>query len=325
MKFSRITVAPGTAASRTFEFEPNVAIVAESPEDSERLVRAFSDLYLGIEREYQIFATIDEIEFEMTSDMVPLVGERLDGEFSVVDLATPAEIDPDDANPDQVESTVARAALETLGAASPTLDLTHFDRAALTIDRSRREILNAAHTSSQRRTGLLQVFARRNRHDSLDANDAAVQRLERFDMVLADRRRQVSAHDEPSPSEMERAAAALRELASTRSGGMAPEMVATQDAATIERETAQWVAQQHDRLITPEVAEICTLHALGVGVLGSVPVVIDLRRVDGLLPGGDAMRWAARLHSDELQFIVLVADEDRRSWAESAFQSSSAA
>lgn len=324
MRLSRVIVESGTADSRTFEFGANFSVIVESPADAERLVAVFRNLYLGSKRGCQIFATIDDVEFEITNDMVPLVGQRLAGEFGVLDLALPPAITTNPTDIRDVQATVARAALETVGATRPTLDLARLDEAAVAVDQYRDPLANDPHAAYLRRTGLLQLFSRRPGRESLDPNDPAVQQLARFDQVLADRRRQVSSSSPPLPEEFEHATTSLRELVSARTGGTPLEMVATMSTEAIERDVAQWVGQQHDRQVTPMVTDACERHAEGIDVLGSIPIVLDLRRIDGLPPGGDAVRSAARLYGEDLQFIVLVADDDSRRWVENTFVSSPA-
>ena len=319
MRVSRVVVESGTTSARTFEFNSNLSVINEPLLDAERLLAVFRNLYLGIKRGSAIFATIDGVEFEITSDMTPLVGQRLGGQFAIVDLASPPEIKTDPTDIRDVQAVVARAALETVGATCPTLDVARLDQAATAVDRYRDPLANDAHAAYLRRTGLLQLFSRRSGNELLDANDPAVQQLARFDKVLADRRRQVSSSTAPLPSEFAHATQTLRELVTARMGGIPADMAAKMSPEAVQRDVAQWVLQQHDRQITPIVAEICARHAEGIDVLGSVPIVLDLRRVDGLPPGGDAMRWAARLHSESLQFIVLVSNDDSRRWVESTF------
>ncbi len=324
MRISRVIVGSGTGDSSEFEFSSNLSVITEQPADAERLLSVFRNLYLGIKGGCQIFATVDGVEFEMTDEMIPLVGARMDGQFAVVDLALPPEISTDPTDIRDVQAVVARAALETVGAIRPTLDTAHLDKATLAVDRLREPLANDAHAAYLRRAGFLQLFARRSGRQLLDPNDPVVRELASFDTVLENRRRQISSSGEPLPSEVAHATDALRELMSARIGGAAPETVAQMTPEAVEQDLAQWVVQQHDRQVTPVVAEICARHAEGIDVLGSVPIVIDLRRLEGLPPGGDAMRWAARLHSDELQFVVLVSDDDSRRWVESAFISSPA-
>lgn len=321
MRISRVIVEAGTPNARTFEFGSNLSVLTESPADAERLLAVFRNLYLGIKRSCQIFVTIDGIEFEITSEMALLAGQRFDGRFSVLDLALPTEIGADPTDIRYVHAMVARAALETVGATCPTLDLARLDQAALAVDRNRGPLVDDTHASQLRRTGLRQLFSRRSNHESLDPKDSAVRQLARFERVLSDRRRQVSSSTAPLPSEFALATDTLRELVSARRGGIPPEVAAAMTPEAVERDVAQWVVQQHDRQMTPIVAQTCARHAEGIDVLGAVPIVIDLRKVAGLPPGGDAMRWAARLHGEKLQFIALVSDDDSRHWVESAFVS----
>lgn len=324
MKISRVVVESGSDGVRTFAFGPGLTVLSESPADAERLLAVFRNLYLGIKRGCQIFATIDDVEFEVTNDMVPLMGQRMAGQFGVIDLALPQPIATNPTDIRDVQSVVARAALETVGAIPATLDLERLDQAMLAVDQYRDPLANDAHAAYLRRTGLLQLFSRRSGQDLLDSNDPAVRQLARFDQVLISRRRQLGSSSPPLPEEFEEATVALRELVSARMGGIPPAMAAAMSPEAIERDVAQWVVQQHDRQVTPVVAELCSQHATGIDVLGPIPMVLDLRRIDGLPPGGDAMRWAARHHGERLQFIVLVGDDDTRRWVETTFASSNA-
>ena len=318
MKASRVIVASGTTAAQTFVCDPELAIIAESPEEADRLVTVFRNLFLGVKRGSQVFATIDDIEFEMTNDMMPLVGQRLARQFDVVDLALPPVISAESTDARDLHAAVARAALETSGAIVPTLDLERIDQATVAVDRAREPLAQAAHAAFLRRTGIFQLFSRRSGRDLLDPNNPTVSQLARFDQVLADRRRQITAEADPLPYESANATAMLRELVSSRMGGLASESAAAMTPEAIERDVAHWVAQQHDRQMTPLLAEICARHAKGIDVLGPIPVILDLRRVHGLPPGGDAIRWAARSYGDDLQFIVLVSNDENRRWIESA-------
>lgn len=324
MRISRVEVESGNGSTNDYAFGPELAVVSGSPAETERILVAFRNLYMGVKRGCQLFATVNDVEFEITSDMVPLIGQRLGGQFHVIDLALPPAISTDPTDIRDVQAVVARAALETVGAVPATLDLARLDQAAVAVDQYRDPFANDAHAAYLRRTGLLQLFSRRSQRVLLNSDDPAVLQLSRFDQVLTDRRRQLSSSTPPLPAEFAHATDALRELVSARMGGMPSEVAATMTPEAVERDVAQWVAQQHDRLITPIVAELCDRHAAGIDVLGPIPIVLDLRRVEGLPPGGDAMRWAARQHGGELQFIVLVGDGDNRRWIETTFESSNA-
>lgn len=322
MRISRVVVEPGTATSRTFAFESDLAVISESPSQTERLIVVFRDLYLGIKSECQIFACIDDVEFEITSDMVSLIGQRLAGRFSVVDLALPPPIKNDPTDIRDVQSVVARAALETVGAIPPTLDVERLDQAALAVDQRLDPLAENAHAAHLRRTGLLQLFSRRSGRDLLDRGDPTVQQLLSFNRVLAARRGQVSSNSAPSTEELANATESLRALVSARIGGLPPEMAAQMTTAAMEQDMAHWVLQQHDRQMSPIVAEKCARHAEGIEVLGPVPLVIDLSRVEGLPPGSDSLRWASRQHGADLQFIVIVGNDNKRSGVEGLFASS---
>lgn len=324
MRISRIVIASGTAPPRTFAFDPKVATVFESPADAERLLAALRNLYLGTKRNCQIFATIDGVEFEITNDMAPLIGQRLNREFGVVDLAVPAPMTADPTDIRDVQSVVARAALETIGTLPATLDLSRIDQASTAVERHIKPLASDAHAAYLKRTGLLQLFSRRNGRKALDLADPTVKQLTSFEQVLTDRRRQVSSSSPPTPREINHATDTLRILMSARMGGIPPSMASSMSPEAVEREVAQWVTRQHDRQLSPVLAELCSRHARGVDVLGSIPIVIDLRRVEGLPPGGDSMRWASRQHGDQLQFIMLVADKDKCRWVERAFDASQA-
>lgn len=321
MRISRIEVESGSSGTHTFVLDPRATTVDEPPTDTERLLSVFRNLYLGIKRRCRIFAAIDDVEFEVTDDMVSLIGQRLAGEFRVLDLALPPLIATDPTDIRDVQAVVARAALETVGAVPPTLDLERIDQAMLAVDRYRDPLANDAHATYLRNTGLLQLFSRRSGRELLDPDDPVVAQLARFDEALIDRRRQIGSSAPPLPDEFERATSTLRELVSARMGGIPSEVAATMSPAAIESDVAQWVAQQHDRQVTPIVAERLSRHAEGIPVIGPIPVVLDLRRVQGFPPGGDAMRWAAREHADQLQFIVLVGSAESRRWIESTVAS----
>lgn len=320
MRITRVVVESGTAPPRVFALDPNVAIVFESPTDAERLLTVFRNLYLGIKRNCQIFASIDEVEFEVTNDMIPLIGQRLGQRFGLVDLALPPPIATEPTDVRDVQAVVARAALETIGAIPATLDLERLDQGMAAVDQYLDPLANDAHAAYLKRTGLLQLFSRRTGRDLLDDNDPAVKQLKGFDQALAGRRRQISSSSAPTPDEFAHATESLRVLVSARMGGIPPDMAASMTNEAVERDVAHWVAQQHDRQIGPIVAERCARHAEGIDVLGSIPIVIDTRRVDGLPPGGDSMRWASRQHGDDLQFIVLAADDDQRRWVDRALE-----
>lgn len=324
MKISRVEVESPNGTTSQHAFGPELAVISESPAETERILAVFRNLYMGVKRGCRLFAIVDDVEFEITSDMVPLIGQRLDGQFHVIDLALPPAINTDPTDIRDVQAVVARAALETVGATSATLDLVRLDQAVAAVDRYREPFANDAHTAYLRRTGLLQLFSRRSQRALLDSDDPAVLQLSRFDQVLTDRRHHISSSTPPRPADVAHATDTLRELVSARMGGMPPETAATMTPEAVERDVAQWVAQQHDRMITPIVAELCDRHAAGIDVLGPIPIVLDLRRVEGLLPGDDAIRWAARQHSGDLQFIVLVGNSDNRRWIESTFESSNA-
>lgn len=322
MRISRVEVESGLGTTKTHAFGSDVAAINESPADTERLLAVFRNLFLGLKRGCQVFAVIDDVEIEVTNDMVPLIGQRLGGQFSVIDLALPPTTSGESIDIRDVQAVVARAALETVGSIPATLDLARLDQAAIGVDHYRVPLADLAHTAHLRRTGLLQLFSRRSGRDRLNADDPAVLQLSRFEQTLTDRRRQISASAPPLPEEFSRATDVLRELVSARMGGMSEEMAATMSPEAVERDVMQWVAQQHDRMITPVVAEACERHAAGIDVLGPIPMVIDMRRVEGLPPGGDALRWAARRHANDLQFIVLVGGGDNRRWIENTFESS---
>lgn len=322
MRISRIEVESPTGEARTFALHPQATTFDESPTDTERLLSVFRNLYLGIKRRCRIFAVIDNVELEITDEMVPLIGQRLAGEFRVLDLAVPPPIATDPTDIRDVQAVVARAALETLGVVLPTLDAERIDQAVLAVDRYRDPLANDAHASYLRTTGLLQLFSRRSGRELLDPEDPVVARLARFDDTLTDRRRQISSSAPPLPDEVERATGTLRELVSARMGGIPPENAATMSQEAVESDIAQWVIQQHDRQLTPIITESLSRHAEGIHVVGSIPVVLDLRRVQGFPPGGDAIRWASREHGDELQFIVLVGSPESRLWIENTVASS---
>lgn len=325
MRISRVVVAPGTAASRTFVFEPDLAVISETPAETERLLAAFQNLYLGSRHDSQIFATIDGVEFEISSGMMPLIGERLGGQFGILDLAVPPSIATNPTDLRDAQSVVARAALEIVGAIPATLNLERIDQAAFAVDRHLDQFANAAHAAHLQRAGVRQLFSRRAGRDILDPGDPAVGHLIALEQTLAQHRRNIDANATPSPDDHTTAREALRVLVSVRIGGLPPEMAAAMTTDAIEQDVMQWVVQQHDRQVAPIVAEVCSRHAAGIDVLGPIPAVIDLRGIEGLPPARDSMRWAARQHGERLQFIVLVSDDDTRRWIEGTFASSEAA
>lgn len=324
MRISRVEIESGFGTTRSHEFARYVAAVSESPADTERLLAVFRNLYLGLKRGSKIFAVVDDIEIEVTNDMLPLIGQRLGGQFNIVDLALPPTTENEPVDIRDVQAVVARAALETVGAIPATLDLARLEQAAVGIDQYRDPLADLAHTAHLRRSGLRQLFSRRSGRELLESDDPTVLQLSRLQQTLTHRRRQLSASAAPLPQEFSHATNVLRELVSARTGGMPEDMAASMSPEAIERDVMQWVAQQHDRMITPVVAEACERHAVGIDVLGSIPMVIDMRRVEGLPPGSDALRWAARRHADNLQFIVLVGGSDNRRWIETTFDSSPA-
>lgn len=322
MKVSRVVVGGASKASQTFACDPSLVVISTSTVNAERLLAAFRNLYRGIDHDCQIYVSIDGVEFPVTKAMTPLIGERLDGRFDVLDLTHPTPISPGATDIRDVQALVARAALEITGRVSHILDLERIDQTVLAIDRYRNPLSADSPMPHSSNTGLLQLFSRRTGQEFLDADDPAVKQLARFDAVLAARRRQIASSDGPRPDEFAMAVDMLRELVSARPGGVPRDSAATMSTDAVQRDIVQWTAQQHDRQMTPMIAETCARHAEGVSVLGPIPIVLDMRRIEGLPPGGDAIRWASRQHGEALQFIVLVDDDDARRWIERTFDPS---
>lgn len=320
MRVSRIHVESSTAGSQSYAFDSQLGLVSGSPTENERFLAVFRNLFLGIKRQSTIFVKVEDIEIELSADMVPLIGERLAGEFEIIDLALSPAIRTDPTDIRDVQAVVARAALETVGVLAPTLDLERIDQAILAVDRYRDPLANDAHAAYLRRTGLLQLFSRRSGRDLLDPDDPVVRQLDQFDDVLANRRRQVASSSSALPQEASAATTVIRDLVSTRLGGIPPEMAAEMNNQAAERDISQWVAQQHDRQITPVLDAACERHAAGIPPLGSMPLVLDMRRVEGLPPGGDALLRAVDRFGDDLQVIAVGASDDVGAWLRDLFR-----
>lgn len=321
MQITRIEYPSDSGEPHCFVLDPRVAVVDASPSTTERLVSIVRDLYRGTKPEGRVFATIDGIEFEVNSDMVPLIGQRLDGAFDIIDLATAPDLPPDRPTTEAVHGAVARAALETVGAIPPTLDTRQLDLAAAAVDRSRDPLAEAAHSAYLQRGGLRLLFSRRSGRQLLDPNDPVVAQLARFDQVIADRRAQVSDDSPPQTDHVDRATDVMRELLSARPSGRSPETLNSLSSEAVANEIGLWMAQRHDRAVTPLLAERLERHAAGIDVVGSIPVVLDLRRVAHVLPGRDALRRSVQSRSDDLQFIALTGTGGARRWVEEALGS----
>ncbi len=286
MRFSRVLVEP-TEASRCVQFDPDVAVVDASAADTERIASVFRDLFLGVEPDGRVFATIDNVEFEIIDEMVPLIGSRLGGRVRVIDPTIPTTL-ARDASMADLRAAAVRAALETLSVQPPRLDLDGIDRALTTTAR---------------------------RLEGPEAHEVA-----RFEGVLSDRRRQLAGATPALPEEYARASMMLRVELATTLGPAAdgdPRRIAMMSARGVANTARRWLAAVHDQKVGPIIKRQIEIHAGGVDVLGSIPAVIDLRGVQGTPPGAQALATALANHRRRVQFIVLPGDEANRDWIES--------
>ena len=316
MRFSRIIVE-SEGVSRRFAFEPDISVIDVSSADAERIASVVRNLFLGIKRNCQIFATIDGVEFEITDEMVPLIGQRFASTFQILDTATPPKLSATATEWPDVQASAIRAALETTDAILPTLDVDRLDRALAAVDHHREPLAANAHRQHLKRSGLMQLFSRRNGRHLLDPSDPAVHQLARLDSVLTDRRRQVSTGTSPFPDEYARASLALRDLLSTTLGEAAngdQRAIASMSAESVAATGRAWLNAHHERQVTPGIKAQLNAHASGVDVLGAIPAVIDLRNVEGRPPAADMLRTAVANHRRRLQFIMLPGDEGSQRW-----------
>ena len=287
MRFSRV-VSGSDESQESDHFDPDVAVVDERAEDSGRIASALERLFLGITSDCQIFATIDGAEFEIHDEMVPLIGERLAGSFGPLDMAAAPPLVSGATNWIDAEALAVRAALECIGALPRTTNIGQVDRALIGVDERRGS----------------------------RAGDAYLLQLERLSDVLLDRQSQLRTGNRPTPKEYARAAMALRDLLSTTlstSDESTADVLRLSGQAVTDRATT-WLATQHERQLAPIVKQRCNSHAAGAAVLGAVPVILDLRNVEGVPVAADAITTALRNHRRRTQFIVFSGDEANRDW-----------
>lgn len=306
MWISRIVVNED-GVSRRFALSPGTSPVDESPTDTERITSILRNLFLGIKHQCQLFATIDGIEFEISSEMALLMGERFRGRFSVIDVASPVRLGTTDVDEADTRAVVVRAALETIEAMPTTLDLDQIDRAAIAVDAQRDPLAEQALQRHLQRIGLRSLFARRDGRALLDPDDPAVRQLQQFDDVLADRRRQLVTDTPAFPNEYAHASMTLRDVFAD----------ASTDVGEIAAATA-WLADRHARQVETTVTTALGIHAAGEGVLGSIPLVIDFRSVEGEPPAADIIAEVIAAHADALQVILVPGDRANRAWLSSA-------
>lgn len=285
MRFSRVLV-DAAEARRCVELDPDVAVVDAPPAVAEGLATMVQGLFSGIKGDGRIFATIDRVEIEIVDEMVPLIGSRLSGRISVIDPTVPVALAPD-ASITDVRAAALRAALETIGAEPPRLDLDRIDRALAAVDR---------------------------------LEGPAAGHVDRFERVLADRRRQIADGSSAIPEEYAGASLMLRvELATTLGTAAAgdPRRISMMSARGVAHTARRWLATVHDQQIGPLIKRQIEFHAGGVDVLGAIPAVLDFRRVEGTPPGAQVLTTALANHRRRVQFVVLRGDAANRRWIES--------
>ncbi len=284
MKFSRVVIG-SNGSQLSYSFDPDVAVVDGDAEESGQIASVLESLFLGVTAECRIFATIDGIEFEIREEMVPLIGDRLGGEFGTLDLAAAPPLDLGASGWIDAEALAVRAALENVGAIPKTTNVEQVDHALAVIGEQRRS-----------RTELLQ--------------------LERLGRALLDRKNQLRVGARPTPKEHARAAMTLRDLLRTTLSrpDESAAAVARLSGRDVTDRATEWLAAQHERQLAPLVKQRCNAHAAGANVLGAIPVVLDLRNVEGVPSAANALTTAFRNHRRRTQFIVFAGDQANREW-----------
>ncbi len=286
MRFSRVLIETAEVG-HCVEFDSDVAVVNASPAQVDGIAAAFRNLFLGIKRDCRVFAAIDNVEFEIVDEMVPLIGSRLGGRVKLIDPTIPTKLAAD-APIGDLRAAAIRAALETLGVEPLGLDGDRIDRAL--------------------------------RATALQLDGPRADQVARFEGVLGDRRRQLAGEIPTLPQEYARASMMLRDELATTLGPAAdgdPRRIAMISARGVAEAAQRWLAPHHDQQVGPIIKRQIEVHAGGVEVLGAIPAVIDLRRVRGTPPGSRAMTTALANHRRRVQFIVLPGDEADQRWIES--------
>lgn len=145
MRISRLILdATATEPELEIEFPIDVAIVDGDPSELHRIRFALASLLDGWNDFGRAFVQIEGIEIEVTDEMAPLIGARLDGRRDFVDAKTAASvIDP---LPSESPDIVAlRAALELGSSILHTLDVAAIDRALNGVDDDRDSTVLDAH------------------------------------------------------------------------------------------------------------------------------------------------------------------------------------